>query len=207
VLRQARVIEAKGGLRAPPFKVVKKSFLKFVVPIVAALVISAASARGQTSAELPVLSAVTRELKGGETQSYRVQLTSGQFLHAVVEQDNIDVATAVFGPDGKQLSESDSPNDRWGHEPVIVLAAASGEYRVDIRSPNSGAPAGRYEIRIIALRSATATDRDHAAAQLAFDEARKLRQQQIQPPSEQPSRSTNRRCHSSRQPTTTIAAR
>jgi CHAT domain-containing protein/tetratricopeptide (TPR) repeat protein len=156
---------------------VKESFLKLVVPIVAALVISAASARGQTSAELPVLSAVTRELKGGETQSYRVQLTSGQFLHAVVEQDNIDVATAVFGPDGKQLSESDSPNDRWGLEPVIVLAAASGEYRVDIRSPNSRAPAGRYEIRIIALRSATATDRDHAAAQLAFDEARKLRQQ------------------------------
>jgi CHAT domain-containing protein/tetratricopeptide (TPR) repeat protein len=157
---------------------VKKSFIKLVVPIVAALVISAASANGQTSAELPVLSAVSRELKGGETHSYRVQLASGQFLHAAVEQDNIDVATAVFGPDGKQLSESDSPNDRWGSEPVIVLAAASGEYRVDIRSPNSRAPAGRYEIRIIALRSATATDRDHAAAQLAFDEARKLRQQQ-----------------------------
>ena len=154
----------------------KKSF-QLLLQIVAALVISAAPVAGQSSAELPVLSAVKRELKGGETHSYRVQLTSGQFLHGVVEQDNVDLATAVFGPDGKQLSESDSPNDRWGLEPVIVLANVSGEYRVEIRSPNSRAPAGNYEIRIIALRSATATDRDHAAAQLAFDEARKLRQQ------------------------------
>ncbi|MCA1576839.1 MAG: CHAT domain-containing protein [Acidobacteria bacterium] len=155
----------------------KKSF-QLLLQIAAALVISAAPVAGQTSAELPVLSAVKRELNGGETHSYRVQLTSGQFLHAVVEQDNIDLATAVFGPDGKQLSESDSPNDRWGFEPVIVLANAAGEYRVDVRSPNSRAPAGGYEIRTIALRSATATDRGHAAAQLAFDEARKLRQQQ-----------------------------
>ena len=70
----------------------KKSF-QLVVLIVAALVISAAPVVGQTSAELPVLSAVSRELKGGETHSYRVQLTAGQFLHATVEQDNIDVVT------------------------------------------------------------------------------------------------------------------
>ena len=154
----------------------KKSF-QLLLPIVAALVISAAPVMGQTSAELPVLSAVSRELKGGETHSYRVQLTAGQFLHATVEQDNVDVVTAVFGPDGKQLTESDSPNDRWGAEPVIVLAAVSGEYRVDIRSPNSRAPAGRYEVHLIALRTATAIDRDHATAQFTFDEARKLRQQ------------------------------
>ena len=182
MLRQPRATDYGDSLDACPFASVnnymlKKSF-QLLLQIAAALVISAAPVAGQGSAELPVLSAVSRELKGGETHSYQLRLTSGQFVYAVVEQDNVDVVTAVFGPDGKQLSESDSPNDRWGAEPVIVLAAASGDYRVDIRSPNSRAPAGRYEIRIIALRSATATDRDHAAAQLAFDEARKLRQQQ-----------------------------
>ena len=154
----------------------KKPF-QLLLQLAAALVISAAPVAGQGSAELPVLSAVSRELKGGETQSYKIALTSGQFLYAVAEQDSVDLVTAVFGPDGKQLSESDSPNDRWGPEPILVLAAASGDYRVDIRSPNSRAPAGRYEIRIITLRTATANDRDHAAAQLTFDEARKLRQQ------------------------------
>ena len=124
----------------------KKPF-PLLLQLAAALVISAAPVAGQGSAELPVLSAVSRELKGGETHSYKIALTSGQFLYAVAEQDNVDLVTAVFGPDGKQLSESDSPNDRWGPESIIVLAATSGDYRVDIRSPNSRALAGRNRRR------------------------------------------------------------
>jgi CHAT domain-containing protein/tetratricopeptide (TPR) repeat protein len=146
--------------------------------LTAALAVSVLPAAAQTSPDLPVLSPVTRELKGGETHSYRISLSSGQFLDAVVEQEGIDVVTAIFGPGGKQLTESDSPNDRWGSEPILLVAPASGEYRVDVRSPSNRVPAGRYEIRIIALRPATAVDKDHFAAQLAFDEATKLREQQ-----------------------------
>ena len=124
-----------------------------------------------------MLSSVERELKGGETHSFRISLTAGQYLYAVVEQQGIDVVTAVFGPDGKQLIESDSPNDRWGTEPVVLVAAMPGEYRVEVRSPNSRSPAGRYQIRMIALREASAVDRGHATAQSVFDEARKLRTQ------------------------------
>ncbi len=131
----------------------------------------------QTPTGLPTLTAVQRELKGGETHSFQISLTAGQFLHAVVEQEGIDVTTSVFGPDGKQLSESDSPNDRWGTEPILLVATTSGDYRVDVGSPNSKAPAGRYQIQIIALREATPVDRGHVAAQFAFDEASKLRAQ------------------------------
>ena len=136
---------------------------------------------GQIPKDLPALSAVQRELKGGETHSYKVQLIAGQFLHARVEQENIDVVTAVFGPDGKQLTESDSPNDRFGPEPILLVASASGEYRVDVRSASSSAPAGRYHVEIVALREASETDKAHAAAQLAFDEGKKLRTQQTVP--------------------------
>src|SRR5690242_11257479 len=153
-----------------------------VVRLLAALAISALSVFAQTAQELPALAAVTRDLKGGETHSYRIALTSGQFLNAIVEQQDVDVVTAVFGPDGKQLTESDSPNDRWGSEPIILIAPASGEYRVDIHAPNAQAPTGRYEIKIVALRDASAIDKSHAAAQVLFDEARKLRVQQGAPP-------------------------
>jgi CHAT domain-containing protein/Tfp pilus assembly protein PilF len=98
-----------------------------------------------------------------------------------VEQDNIDVVTAIFGPDNKQISESDSPNERWGSEPILLVAPTTDEYRVDIRSPSSSAPNGSYQIEIVALREATEIDKGHAAAQLAFDEARKLRAQQTPP--------------------------
>ena len=112
-----------------------KRLLQSLTRLLAALAICALPVSAQTVKDLPALSAVTRELKGGETHSYRVTLTSGQFLHAIVEQLNMDVVTAVFAPDGKQLTESDSPNDDLGSEPIIFLAPAAGEYRVDIRSP------------------------------------------------------------------------
>src|SRR5215217_3731872 len=124
------------------------------------------------------LSDSEHELKGGETHSYRISLTSNQFFYALVEQLDIDVTTAVFAPDGKQLTESNSPNDRWGTEPILFVARVSGEFRVDIRATNSKVPPGRYRIKLIAQREATSIDKTHALAQAAFDEARKLR---IQP--------------------------
>src|SRR5258705_7370790 len=52
------------------------------------------TAKQETPKDLPVLSAVERELKGGETHSFRIQLTAGQLLYALVEQKDIDVVTA-----------------------------------------------------------------------------------------------------------------
>src|SRR5258705_1099090 len=126
----------------------------------------------------PPLSAIERGLKGGETHSYKINLKGGQFLHAVVEQKGVDVVVVLFAPDGKQITDTDSPNDRWGTEPILLVAPTAGDYRVDIRSPNGRAPAGRYAVRIIALREATGADKDYATAEKTFDEARKLRAQQ-----------------------------
>lgn len=156
----------------------KKNLLQSLIQILIACSIGVLPVLGQTQPDLPVLSDVQRELKGGETHSYRIQLNAGQFLHVRVEQDNIDVVTSAFGPDGKQLTESDSPNDQWGSEPILLVASTSGEYRVNVRSPRNTAPAGRYQVQIVALRDATDIDKGHGAAQLAFDEARKIRTQQ-----------------------------
>lgn len=150
----------------------RRTLVQLLVQVLAAVAVCA-----QTPSELPVLSPVQRELKGGETHSYRISLNAGQYLYAVVEQQGIDIATAVFGPDGKQLSESDSPNDRWGTEPVVLLAATSGDYRVEVRSPSTRVTAGQYAVRIIASREATSVDKGHASAQRMFDEARKMRTQ------------------------------
>jgi CHAT domain-containing protein/Tfp pilus assembly protein PilF len=159
----------------------KRDPSRVLAQIVAVVIICVLPVLAQVPKDLPTLSAAQRDLKGGETHSFQIQLTAGQFLNANIEQENIDVVTAVFGPDGKQLTESDSPNDRWGPEPVLLVAPVSGEYRVDIRSPNSSAPTGRYRVQIIALRESTTTDKGHATAQLMFDEGRKLRAEQTAP--------------------------
>src|SRR5690349_5238220 len=154
-----------------------KHRLQLVVLTSAALLIYCLPVHAQTTKDLPELASVERELKGGATHSYRVSLAAGQFLHAIVEQNGIDVIASAFAPDGKQLTRCDSPNDRWGSESVVLVAPAAGEYRVDVTSPDSKAAAGRYRIKVVALREATAVDKGHAVALTAFDEGNKLRRQ------------------------------
>src|SRR5215468_8081976 len=46
---------------------------------------------------------VERELSGGQSHSYKIALISGQYFHIAVEQRGIDVAVALFTPDGKKI--------------------------------------------------------------------------------------------------------
>ena len=122
---------------------------------------------------LSTFSAQERDLKGGDTHSYRIALTAGQFLYALVEQKEIDVSVALFAPDGQEIGVAESPNDRWGTEPVLLIADKSGDYRIDVRSQANVAP-GRYEIRIVHLREATTDDTRLVHAQRLFEEAEKV---------------------------------
>src|ERR1041385_807145 len=64
---------------------------------------------------------IERQMKGGETHSYTITLTSGQYLYVIVDQRGIDVVVAIFAPDGKKLTEVDSPNYWQGPEPVSII--------------------------------------------------------------------------------------
>ncbi|HET6975621.1 MAG TPA: CHAT domain-containing protein [Pyrinomonadaceae bacterium] len=151
---------------------------KFLIRVSAALLMAVCPLFAQSTQGQQELAAVSREIKGGETHSYRKRLESGQFLNAVVVQEGIDLVTAIFTPDGKQLTESDSPNDNWGSEPILVVAPVSGDYRIEVRAPGSSTRTGSYKIEILALREATTIDKGHAAAQMALDEGAKLMTQQ-----------------------------
>lgn len=121
--------------------------------------------------ELHLGQPIERELKGGETHSYRVDLQAGQFMHAVVEQKGIDVVVALVGPDGKPIVEMDSPNGAWGPERVSLITETCGSYRVDVRSDDKKAPLGHYRVEIAELRPAGLQDRDRISAERLFIEA------------------------------------
>src|SRR5215216_5812030 len=128
-----------------------------------------------TAAQTPTLAAGTYALKGGESHSYSINLTAGQYLYASVEQQGIDVTVALFRPEGSQIVVADSPNGSWGPEPILLVADVSGEHRVEIHAANPKANAAHYQIKIVASREATATDKGHVIAQRTFEEAQKLR--------------------------------
>ncbi|MGH9768037.1 MAG: CHAT domain-containing tetratricopeptide repeat protein [Blastocatellia bacterium] len=101
---------------------------------------------------------VERELKGGEVHQYQVEMEAGQFLHAIVEQRGIDVVVIIFAPSGQKVIEVDSPNGDNGPEPVYLIGETPGLYRLEIRSLEPAALAGKYEIRIEALRASEEKD-------------------------------------------------
>src|SRR5262245_9482050 len=105
----------------------------------------------QQARQLEMGKPIERELAGGQSHSYQITLDADQYLHLVVEQRGIDVVVRLIGPDGKQLIEVDSPNGSQGPEPVLWIAKDAGAYRLEVRSLEQNAAAGRYEAKIVEL--------------------------------------------------------
>ena len=114
---------------------------------------------------------IERDLKGDEFHSYTLALQAGQYVDLVVEQKGIDVVVTLFDPAGKKIAEVDSPNGTNGPEPLSLIVATPGSYRLEIRSLEKTAAVGLYEARILELRPSTPKDKSRVAAQKAFGEA------------------------------------
>src|SRR5687767_6816519 len=112
---------------------------------------------------------VAREMRGGEQHTYQVTLSAGQYARLSVDQKGIDVVLALLGADGKPLLEVDNNlSGTRGVEVVSLLAEVGGTYVFNVRSLEKGASAGRYEVRIEDLRTATAADRTRVAAERSY---------------------------------------
>ncbi len=105
------------------------------------------------------------------TYDYLLDLPAGTFADLAVDQRGIDVAVTVKDPDGRPLATSDSFFGAWGAEPVPVIAERSGRYRLEVRPSGSLEPAGKYEVRLAALRPAQPRDRARVAAERLFTSA------------------------------------
>lgn len=114
---------------------------------------------------------VTRDLKGGQSESFAIQLESGQFLQLSVDQMGIDVLVSLLDPAGQQVVSIDGPNGRFGPEDIAVIAPSAGTYRLEVRSPSVSAQAGQYKVSIINLRAPTDADRKRVAAESLWVEA------------------------------------
>lgn len=112
---------------------------------------------------------VAREMRGGEQHTYQVNLSAGQYARIVVEQKGIDIVLALSGADGRTLLEVDNNlSGTRGMEVVSLIAEVSGSQLFNVRSLAEGASAGRYEVRIEDLKTATETDRTRVAAERSY---------------------------------------
>lgn len=129
-----------------------------------------ASARPQEQPiSLVVGQPVVREMRGGERHTYQVTLSAGEHARVVVDQKGIDVVLSLLGADGKPLFEVDNNlSGTRGMEILSLVAEVGAVYVLNVNSLEKGAAAGRYEIRIEDLRTATNSDRTRVAAERAY---------------------------------------
>jgi tetratricopeptide (TPR) repeat protein len=118
---------------------------------------------------------VEREIKGGESHTYQLNLSAGQFLHVMVEQNRIDLYATLHGSGDSQLMDIKGWDHYLGKMPIYWIAAETGSYRIRVYPTNKEATNGKYKIRIEELRAASDEDRTRISAQAAFIEAYRLR--------------------------------
>lgn len=124
--------------------------------------------------ELELGKLLERDIAGGQHHSYQVTLSSGQFLHAVVEPRGIGVTARLFGPNSKAIMSLYVM--AGSSEPLFLIAKEQGIYRIEIRSPESAA-ASSYRLKFEELRVAGSQDRNRAFAESALAEAEQLPQE------------------------------
>ena len=115
---------------------------------------------------------IERDLKKGGTDSYRITLDAGQYLHAVVNQAGIVVAIRIYGPEGLQLAES--AGRFRGERRIFFVAQVPGEYRLQVKPLDENVEAGRYQMKIAEMRPATDEDASRYSAQELFASASQL---------------------------------
>jgi CHAT domain-containing protein/Tfp pilus assembly protein PilF len=118
--------------------------------------------------------AITEKLGAGENRVFHVSARSGQHLRIAVMQDGIKVTLSISGPDGRQMAEAVSLYGRQGPVAASIIAEASGDHTAEVRSTEKGAPEGKFEIRIEALREPSAADKSLVTAQKIAEEGRRL---------------------------------
>ncbi len=98
-----------------------------------------------------------RELRGGETHVYPVDLQAGQFLRVQVQEQGIDLAVRLLDPSGAEITGMDSFSIGFGDslEDLAAVTEVPGRYLVQIASESRASRPGRYRFEVAALRPAT----------------------------------------------------
>ena len=119
---------------------------------------------------------VARDLKAGESHTYKVALNADQLMIAVVEQRGVDVTMTLVAPDGVKQAEVNDARGTSAVETLTVIAPTAGDYQLEVRTSDKNADGGRYVITIVDVRAPTAGERTLEEARRLTEASRGLRQ-------------------------------
>jgi CHAT domain-containing protein len=129
------------------------------------------------SAELPAATPlvagqpVEREIGGGKFDLYEISLTAGVYLELHVESVGAALALGLQDPRQEAIAVH---TDGTAGETLYFLASAEGVHMVAVQSQASAGKSVHYTLTPVAVRPATAEDRDRVAAFVLSNTADRL---------------------------------
>lgn len=115
-----------------------------------------------------------RTLAPGERHAYAVALVEGEVAELRLDQISVDTTLRVVAPDGSTWLATDVVRARNAPEPAWIAAGASGPFRVEVATAESGAGPGTYALTLCARRPRRPDDDARLAAQAEFARGRAL---------------------------------
>jgi CHAT domain-containing protein/Tfp pilus assembly protein PilF len=149
------------------------TFFLFVLTLSAVFVPAQAAQEPQT---LESGKPIEREVAGGHSHTYKIQLTAGQFVRFRLEQRAIDAALTLSAPDGKPLVAMNLTN-AGEPESLSIEAATGGSYRLTVQSAEVSTRRGSYRLEVVVQAQATVEHRKRLAAETLLVEVGELTKQ------------------------------
>ncbi len=134
------------------------------------------SAVTQDPPELGPNARAEREISSGETHAYRIAMTDGQFVRALVKGQNIKLLVKLQEPGGEKIFERNR-NHQLRPEVIMALARQTGYHSLTVSAIGETGLRGRYTIVIEDLRNALPEDRQRVTAEGLMAEGERLRGQ------------------------------
>ena len=132
--------------------------------LLTALLLLLASAYAQDAQLLAPGKALEATISGGQSHTYRITLTAGQFVHFDVQQQACNVALTLTAPDGKPALEV-SVTGFGLPETMSEIVAISGEYQLVIRSISLPKITGKYQLSALVKDAPDERDRKRITAE------------------------------------------
>jgi CHAT domain-containing protein len=119
---------------------------------------------------------VERDISGGESHFWQINLSAGDYLRLSVDRKRINIVAELFAP-GQSRQSGDKPllsttvgNVLTSHQGVSVfsyVAESSGSYGLEIQASNNEPAPKRYTVKVEEQRPAVAEDKIRVAAERA----------------------------------------
>jgi CHAT domain-containing protein/Tfp pilus assembly protein PilF len=109
----------------------------------------------------------TEKTAAGAALTYPLAMTAGDYARVAVDQSKGDVVLRLFDPRGQPIAEVDGPGGRKAPELLSWIAAASGDYRLEV----SGKEAGQIRVTLEDLRPSVPEDAERVQADRLYWEA------------------------------------